>query len=159
MLVILFVVQVARVLLDLVHAQTLWVDLLGAEVERLEVAVELTLLLTVLVGDPDVLGRLTRSDEVPLGLAWSIASGNMSATSSHVWRASSVRCLSSCWRFFSGLVHADAFSPADLRTLLTASGACNGCCCCGTAAVAAPMSNADAATFMVAGGANQTPSW
>ena len=68
MLVILFVVQVARVLLNLVHAQALWVDLLGAEVECLEVTVELTLLLTVLVGDPDVLGRLTRGDVVPLGV-------------------------------------------------------------------------------------------
>ena len=65
-LVLLVVVEVTAVLLDLVDAQDRRVNLLGAKVERLEVAVDITLLLTLAVGDPDVLDRLAGCPEVPL---------------------------------------------------------------------------------------------
>ena len=68
MLVILLVVKVAAVLLHLVDAQAGRVDLLGAKVEVLKVALNLTLLLAIAVGDPDVLNRLAGCPEVPLGV-------------------------------------------------------------------------------------------
>lgn len=66
MLVILLVVEVATVLLHLVDAQDGRVNLLGAKVERLEVAIDLALFLALAVGDPDVLNRLAGCPEVPL---------------------------------------------------------------------------------------------
>jgi len=68
MLVLLVVVKVAAVLLDLVHAEHAGVDLLDAQVELLELAVDLALLLAVGVLDPDALHVGALDDVVPLAV-------------------------------------------------------------------------------------------
>ena len=64
-LVLLVVVEVTRVLLDLVDAEHAGVDLLGPQAVLLELAVNLALLLAVLVLDPDALDVGALDDVVP----------------------------------------------------------------------------------------------
>ena len=58
MLIVFIVVEITRILLDLIHAQALRIDFLGSEVEGFEPAIDLTLLLTILVRNPNTLNVL-----------------------------------------------------------------------------------------------------
>jgi hypothetical protein len=67
-LVFLVVVKVTRVLLDLIDAEHAGIDLLGPQAVLLELTVDLTLLLAVLVLDPDALDVGALDDVVPLAV-------------------------------------------------------------------------------------------
>jgi hypothetical protein len=67
-LVLLVVVEVAAVLLDLVDAEHAGVDLLDPQVELLELAVDLALLLALRVLDPDALDVGALDNVIPLAI-------------------------------------------------------------------------------------------
>jgi len=67
-LVLLVVVKVAAVLLDLVDAENAGVDLLDPQVELLELAIDLALLLALGVLNPDTLDVGALDDVVPLAV-------------------------------------------------------------------------------------------
>lgn len=72
MLVVLVVVKVAAVLLDIIDAERLGVDLLGAQAELLELALDVPLLLALGVLDPDRLHVGTLQNVVPLAVVLAV---------------------------------------------------------------------------------------
>ncbi len=68
MLVLLIVIQVSAVLLDVVNAKHAGVNLLRPQAVVLQLAVDLSLLLTVGVLNPDALDVSTLDDMIPLAV-------------------------------------------------------------------------------------------
>lgn len=65
MLVVLVVIEVATVLLDLVNTEVTGIDLLGSQAVVLELAIDVSFLLTLGVFNPDALDVSTLHDVVP----------------------------------------------------------------------------------------------